>query len=268
MFFILCQNQFIEMMNGFHCRHSVSSDELNGLARAIAHARRPAGKRQKPFGGNPCLELVSGIRPIHSQNKNSFLFDSILFFESRFDIVHILDGNRDLVVPDRRVGSAGAIRFDRDFDAQDTVRKQPCNVEVSLTIFVVKVTQFSSSAENGAEDLGIAGRTKQLDALQNRGLAAVVPPDEEVDAPQSVQPERTEATVTVDPYRRVHAAPSAASIKTDASRLSGSLADTVPEVGFVGARERHRHQRIDGASGKEIEVGREGRGDFDASGAE
>ena len=60
----------------------------------------------------------------------------------------------------------------------------------------------------------------------------------------------------------------AASVETGESRLFGGLAEAAAEVGFVGAGEGGHHQRIDGAADQEIEIGREGGGDLDASGAE
>ena len=69
----------------------------------------------------------------------------------------IAGGNLNLVIPDRRIGGADAIRFDKNLAPQITVRKQARDVEVSLRVFVAEVTQFSAPTENGAEDLRIAG---------------------------------------------------------------------------------------------------------------
>ena len=71
--------------------------------------------------------------------------------------MNIADGNRNLAIPDRRIGGADAIRFDKNLAPQITVRKQARDVEVSLRVFVAEVTQFSAPTENGTKGMRISG---------------------------------------------------------------------------------------------------------------
>ena len=76
------------------------------------------------------------------------------------------------------------------------VRKQMRDVEVVLTLFAAAVSPFSTTNEDGRQGVRVPRRSEQLYALQDGRLAAVVGPDEQVDAAEAIKRERVEPAIT------------------------------------------------------------------------
>ena len=72
------------------------------------------------------------------------------------------------------------------------------DIKVASGILVAAGAPLPTAAEYGRQDGRISGRSKQLNALQDRRLAAVIGAHEEVDTAKSIDRERTEPPVTRD----------------------------------------------------------------------
>lgn len=198
--FVLSENQVVEQADDFHCRYAVGTDELDGFARPVSSTYQPSGQRQESFECERRIELVGGTRPIHPQSEIFVFRNRNLFLEIKLRLLRLSDGERQLIVPNREVRGTDVVRFDRDRALQVTVREQVPDFEIGLTILVTCISPFPAASEDGGKDETIPGGAKQLDAFQDRGLSAIVRPDEQVDASESHHRERIEAAVTAYSY--------------------------------------------------------------------
>ena len=233
-FVLVRQHELAVRPNDLRGGHATGPDELNGLVRTVSRASRPSGSRQQSLVGEEGPKVVFRFRPLDAKGEALVLFalpDRNAFVARRTGSV--LDIDRDLVVPvggdavdsvrldaNRTVGRARdfgrchevaeAVRLQADRVGQPVVREEVRHVErfgpssESRTgIPLALVAPFSPAARDGRKHVRVARRPEQLDALQDRRLAAVVPPDEQVDAAESFHPERVEAAVALNPYRRI-----------------------------------------------------------------